>query len=155
METTSKTNSSVKEKYLRNATLNDLGLIATFEKETFGIEAYSKETLIEILTSDHSNIIVGIYQDIFLVSYMIVTKTSEFNEVLRINVVPQFQKIGFGSLMIHHLMNEGMDIVLEVSVNNEKANNFYQKLGFIKNGTRKNYYSDGSDAINYRWYSRN
>ena len=36
---------------------------------------------------------------------------------------------------------------LEVSYNNITAYLLYKKLGFIGRRTRKNYYSDGSDAI--------
>lgn len=40
-------------------------------------------------------------------------------------------------------------ILLEVSINNFSARKFYQSLGFVQTGMRKDYYSKGDDAILY------
>ena len=42
------------------------------------------------------------------------------------------------------------NILLEVSSCNHEAITLYEKVGFEKNGLRKNYYHDGSDAILYK-----
>ena len=43
-----------------------------------------------------------------------------------------------------------MTISLEVSKINRNAILLYESIGFKKNGIRKEYYSDGSDAILYK-----
>ena len=42
------------------------------------------------------------------------------------------------------------NIYLEVSRLNDYAIRLYEKIGFIKNGVRKKYYSNGADAILYK-----
>jgi len=42
------------------------------------------------------------------------------------------------------------NIFLEVSSSNDRAINLYKKTGFKKNGLRKKYYRNGSDAILYK-----
>ena len=42
-------------------------------------------------------------------------------------------------------------VLLEVSTSNLQALNLYEKVGFIRNGQRKNYYAKGDDAILMYW----
>ena len=42
-------------------------------------------------------------------------------------------------------------VLLEVSTSNLPALNLYKKVGFIRNGQRKNYYANGDDAILMYW----
>lgn len=44
-------------------------------------------------------------------------------------------------------------LILEVHSQNSSAINLYQKCGFQQVGIRKNYYSDRSDALTFRFFS--
>lgn len=71
-------------------------------------------------------------------------------EIIHIEVDENYRKQGIGQQLIKSFIEKYTDIekiYLEVSRNNTKAIRFYQKIGFIENGTRKKYYKDGSDAI--------
>ena len=45
-----------------------------------------------------------------------------------------------------------MTVLLEVNSSNLPARKLYEKVGFIVNGKRNNYYGYGDDAILYTWY---
>ena len=65
-------------------------------------------------------------------------------------VSPKNQGFGLGSLLLADLCSSAIDlnlatITLEVRVGNLKAQNLYQKFGFVPAGVRPNYYSDTSE----------
>lgn len=66
---------------------------------------------------------------------------------------PDFQGQGLGKLLLNHLLREICNknlpkATLEVSENNLKALNMYQKFGFKEAGRRKKYYQKtGEDAL--------
>ncbi|SNZ03549.1 [SSU ribosomal protein S18P]-alanine acetyltransferase [Persephonella hydrogeniphila] len=72
--------------------------------------------------------------------------------ITMIAVKKEFQNKGIGSFIMDWFIKltkeKGVkDIWLEVSEKNKKAIRFYEKLGFIVENVRKNYYRDGSDAL--------
>lgn len=73
-------------------------------------------------------------------------------ELLKIAVMPDFQKRGIATNLISKLANDMRDlgatkIILEVRKSNNSAQKFYEKLKIKIITTRKNYYSNGEDAI--------
>ena len=70
-------------------------------------------------------------------------------DIISIGILKKFQNMGYGQLLVEHLKSLNLKkIFVEVSVNNENAIMFYQKLNFFKIGLRKNYYKkQKSDAI--------
>ncbi len=73
-------------------------------------------------------------------------------DLVMIAIKKEFQRKGLGEYflkqIIKYLKERGITrIFLEVSSKNEKAINFYRKLGFVDYSIRKNYYKDGSDAL--------
>jgi ribosomal protein S18 acetylase RimI-like enzyme len=68
-------------------------------------------------------------------------------EIEKLFVRRTFRRRGYALKMLDHLSQKNLPIVLEVSVSNTAAVNCYLKAGFKKNRLRKNYYKDGSDAL--------
>ena len=71
-----------------------------------------------------------------------------------IAVHPEYLRRNIGKGLIRHIISRVLSrdikvILLEVSINNIAAQNFYQSLGFAQMGVRKDYYSKGDDAILY------
>ena len=71
-----------------------------------------------------------------------------------IAVHPDYFRRSIGKALIRHIISRVASrnikvILLEVSVNNFAAQNCYQSLGFTHQGVRKDYYSQGEDAILY------
>ena len=71
-----------------------------------------------------------------------------------IAVHPEYFRRSIGKELIRHIISRVISrdikiILLEVSVNNIAAQNCYKSLGFTQQGVRKDYYSQGEDAILY------
>ncbi|MBQ7185741.1 MAG: ribosomal protein S18-alanine N-acetyltransferase [Alphaproteobacteria bacterium] len=74
------------------------------------------------------------------------------SEIITIGVHPDARGTGIAIAMIGLMENEikkngASKIFLEVSHTNTPAIKLYEKCGFGQIGKRKNYYSDGTDAI--------
>ncbi len=75
-------------------------------------------------------------------------------EILFIGTKIEHLRKGIASELLNCFMNKlvqknpNMRVFLEVGANNKPALLFYEKLGFKKDGLRKNYYKSGEDAWN-------
>ena len=90
-----------------------------------------------------SNLVIGICV------HQIVLDEAQINYFV---VKRKYREKGFGSYLMSYLIKECKKLninklILEVSRNNLKAENFYNRFNFYTVGTRKNYYKDGSDAL--------
>lgn len=77
-----------------------------------------------------------------------------FEEMFITNICihPDFRNRGFGFVLLNHIIKKAADIDvkiihLEVRYNNANAIRLYKSVGFSENCVRKNYYSNGDDAI--------
>lgn len=73
-------------------------------------------------------------------------------EIINFYITKEFQNQGFGSMILNFIvelceLSNVSQLSLEVRTSNEKAKRLYQKFGFCFSHIRKNYYSDGEDAI--------
>jgi ribosomal-protein-alanine N-acetyltransferase len=69
-------------------------------------------------------------------------------EILNFAVYEEFRNKGIGDLLYKEVERIAVGIIsLEVRVSNKNAIKFYKKRGFIEVAVRKNYYSNGEDAI--------
>ena len=80
----------------------------------------------------------------------------EHGELLMIGILPSHRLLGIGAAMMKHLIASCDDhgaskIFLEVRKSNQAAIRLYQKLGFVVNRIRLNYYEDTQeDALEMR-----
>ena len=73
---------------------------------------------------------------------------SDNTEILNFCVDDKYQKQGIGTLLYNEVEKIANGIIsLEVRVSNLNAINFYLNKGFEKACIRKNYYSNGENAI--------
>lgn len=76
-------------------------------------------------------------------------------EIDYVFVSPEFRGQGFGTRLLHNFHDfclenfEARLLWLEVSKNNPLAEQLYTKMDYKPVGLRKNYYPDGSDALNF------
>jgi ribosomal-protein-alanine N-acetyltransferase len=73
-------------------------------------------------------------------------------ELFLITVKKEFQGLGYGKILLEHLLNKLKEnnvkvCYLEVSSKNSRAINLYKKFGFYEYSYRKKYYSNSDDAI--------
>ena len=73
-------------------------------------------------------------------------------EIINFYVLEEYQNMGFGSMMLEFViklvkMSKVPVLSLEVREHNTKAIELYEKYGFKYSHTRKQYYSNGEDAL--------
>lgn len=73
---------------------------------------------------------------------------SDNTAILNFGVLEEYRCKGIGDALFTEVLNASVGMMtLEVRVSNTVAINFYEKRGFKKHLIRKNYYSNGEDAI--------
>ncbi len=84
----------------------------------------------------------------FLLAYQ---KKPLIGHIVTLDVHPDFRRQSIG----HHLMEKAEDrlrqsgaarIILEVAIQNETAQRFYEKRGYLRQKLLRRYYADRSDA---------
>ena len=77
--------------------------------------------------------------------FLLAADLGDSAEILTLAVIPDHQRQGYATQMIAELLQWAKDtnkssVFLEVAADNSAAYNLYQKIGFIKTGTRPSYY---------------
>ena len=88
-------------------------------------------------------------------AYCLSTITADCADIIAIGTHRDWQRRGFGRLMLEHLIGVTEQqhvekIVLEVAADNMPAIHLYDSCGFVETGCRKNYYKRGEarcDAV--------
>ena len=131
---------------IRKATVLDAVEIANLDKQMF------EDSLeLSFISNDLANNPMANYFvceiDNKIVGY-IGSWVSDNTEILNFCVLKEYQKQGIGTLLFNEVLNicEGV-LTLEVRESNLNAINFYTKKGFKVAFKRRNYYSNGEDAI--------
>ena len=135
---------------IRKTMVNDIEQIVSLEEkylgETLGYSLLHQELnnpLAKFFTVLVNNNVAG------YISAWVIDDTID---VINLVVDEKYQRKGFGTALIHTLIalglekNDALEIILDVRCTNQKALNFYHKLGFEKIGERKAYYKNGDDA---------
>lgn len=132
---------------------NDLMQILKLENSLFEKSKYTFEQLCEMLTDDKYSI--WIFNLDKIIAYAIVYENIDFFELFKIGVAEECQNGGIGSKLLSKIQSKikGKTMNLEVSSKNLKALSFYEKMGFKKNGLRKNYYGKDDDGVLMEWSS--
>lgn len=92
----------------------------------------------------------GYYLENELVSFISFSIQYDRAELNYIWTSDNFRNKGYASELLNFMVEKCLgltNITLEVDVNNKNAINLYKKYGFIDVSTRKNYYSNGNDAL--------
>ena len=134
------------------ASEEDLESIVQMEKDTFS-DAWSESTVKNEILKDR---IIVLKNEEKISGYIIFMTASDEAEVLRIAVDKKVRRKGCGekllSCFLHEVKKHGCEnVFLEVRESNVPASRLYEKLGFIRQGSRKNYYQNPKeDAIIYK-----
>lgn len=119
-------------------------------------DPYSLRLLKHIRTTNPEGFLAAEIGD-KVVGYTIgILRWDSLGHILAIAVDKNYRREGVGSALIinvlDHLKKKGADRVrLEVRLNNEPAQNFYDKIGFESRKTVPGYYSDGEAAISMEY----
>lgn len=90
----------------------------------------------------------GYEQDNQILGFIQIQNSFGDVDIINIAVNSEYQHQGIGQLLVNYVIDEikPKKIMLEVRASNNKAINFYQKIGFQEIHRRKNYYGN-EDAI--------
>ncbi|MGL4976687.1 MAG: ribosomal protein S18-alanine N-acetyltransferase [Cetobacterium sp.] len=119
--------------------------IAELEKEIFPESFYSLEVLKEMSQKDEYTILVC---DDDVKGYLLLHDSYDLYEIMKIATKKEFRKNGVGKELIDYYLNiYNKNLFLEVRESNKAAKRFYENIGFVIVGNRKNYYPNGETAV--------
>lgn len=139
--------------YLQPMTELDLSWVLSIEKQAYphpwskaGFEQVLERGLAYTFVDEKTQCAVG---------YSCLLPIVDEIELLNFCIAPPYQGQGVGKRTLVQLMQKLTDsgyqkVLLEVRVSNHSAQKLYQRVGFVQDGIRKNYYRDGAqkeDAI--------
>lgn len=136
------------------ATNNHIDIIFTFEKENFFSEAYSYDTLTEMLKDNfilknNDNIIVMLDEEDIL-GYAIFHISDDFTDVYKIYVREKNRRQGIAFDLLSEIEKlahkfKSKVMMVEVRSKNISAINLYEKFGLKGISKREGYYINPSD----------
>lgn len=116
--------------------------IEGFYKDRFS-EEKTKKRIEDILDTSENKLFLVAKDNGFVVGVCRAIKRENFNQLGAIYVLPGYQRRGIGKMFwgkVIEFFGHEMDIVVRVVSYNEKAINFYKKLGF--QDTKKHFFSE-------------
>ena len=131
------------EVLIRESVAEDIVSILELERENFP-DPWSVGSITETLNQRH-NLCLTVEDAGKVIGYLFVKMLDEA-EILAIAVKGQMHRMGIGRKLIDELVSFCLErgvnrIILEVRQSNESACQFYEKLGFEKEGLRLDYYN--------------
>lgn len=137
---------------IRKTKINDIYELVNLEKMVFEQSLGESFLYDEFMLNPFAHYFV-LEIDNLIIGYIGFRAIDDQAEMMNFAINPNKQKQGYGSNLLNfsidYLQNLGVKkISLEVRVSNENAIKLYEKNGFIKSHTRKNYY-EKEDAYVY------
>lgn len=141
---------------VRRGENTDLDELLKLEERTFDSDRLSRAQYRRHLDSDSAQVLVAsAAHNHFLGSAVLLfRKRSTLARVYSLAIQPQARRQGIGTALLqaaeHAARRRGCRALrLEVQVGNARAINLYERLGYVRIGSHKHYYQDGSDAWRY------
>jgi len=139
---------------IENATLDELEILYTIERECFTLEAFSKKQLISLLQSPHSiSLLAKMNGEIvgFIIALTYKRKDEKVGHIYTLDIAKKARRKGLGFKLIECLeqvlREKGVKLcLLETGINNVAARELYRKLGYVEIKLVKNFYPQG-DAV--------
>jgi ribosomal-protein-alanine N-acetyltransferase len=133
----------------------DLLPISEMESTIFPSDPWSREGIMNHLDTNYGSGLI-LKSENERIGYLLSGRIGDEAELLRIGILPEKRKCGYGNLLLSHWLEEekrkgALHFFLEVRKQNRSAAALYEKNGFVLAGTRKNYYKDPiDDALLYQ-----
>jgi [ribosomal protein S18]-alanine N-acetyltransferase len=139
---------------IRPLGLSDLGGIESIEQRAYRTP-WSRSMFASELAKS-SSICLGAYEGTRLVGYVVNSRYVDAWHVMNVAVDPDFQRRGIATRLLERLFEVTRDdqrrgYTLEVRISNEEAIGLYEKLGFVRQGIRRSYYTDNREDALIMW----
>ncbi len=140
---------------LRRMVLQDLDQVMVVEHRSFTAPWSRQAFLRELVDNQFARYIVAEYHG-RIVGYAGVWLIMDEGHVTNIAVDPDFRGHRLGEALLRTLMSICLSqnirrMTLEVRVTNSIAQRLYEKLGFVRSGVRKGYYTDNREDALIMW----
>ena len=142
---------------LREMLVEDLEQVMEIENQLFSVP-WTKEGYCTFLTRDDTMFLV-VEEKGKILGYCGLLMVLDEGDVTNVAVCRERQLEGIGNFLVSSLLrlagDQGISMIhLEVRSGNETAIRLYERLGFQRDGIRRNYYSDPEeDAVLMTWHS--
>jgi ribosomal-protein-alanine acetyltransferase len=136
----------------REATMLDLPILVSLDREYFADTAWPIEQFREELSGPTRKFIVGeVDEELIAYAGAFLPNTGGIADLMTIAVNPSYRRRGIATSLIIELENWAKSkgaqaMMLEVDIKNADAIQLYLKHGYEKLNIRKNYYGYGKDA---------
>ena len=131
-----------------------LQLISEFELNEFRDEAYSFDTLTDMMKDNYllknNDNIFEISNEEDLIGYIIFHVSEDFTDIYKIFIRDNDKRKGYATELVNKVIEiakryNSKKIMIEVRSKNNNAISFYKKNGFEQISTRKDYYKNPID----------
>lgn len=140
---------------IRTMREEDLQKAAELEKECFGSEAWKEKDLRDSLSLDYALYLVASEKDQIIAMAGLRNMCGDA-DITNVAVSSEFRRKGIAVEILKELMKGGEKMgvenyTLEVRAQNTAAISLYEKLGFVREGLRKNFYENPRDDALIMW----
>ncbi len=132
---------------IRSMERADVDVISRLEEETFSMP-WSRDAFLEMITKDDAAYYVAELDGRVVGGCGVLMAAGEGN-ITNVVVAEEARNKGIGTKMLRHLMEEGERN--EVRVSNAPAIHVYEKLGFLSEGIRPNFYEKPAEDAVIMW----
>lgn len=137
---------------LREMSADDIPAVHTLEEALFPADAWPLHLFEEELAHPEWRLYWVIEADGEIVAYAGAQYSSGMADVQTIAVTPAHEGRGLGGFLLRLMAARSRawgatDLLLEVRVDNERAQGLYLRHGYSVIHTRRGYYNDGCDAL--------
>jgi ribosomal-protein-alanine N-acetyltransferase len=130
---------------VRDMRVSDLSAVIAIEKASFTSPWSEDSVLSEIYAGQSLTRVAAIKESV--VGYLIARQIIDEGQLLDLAVKPEYRQQGIAELLMRDLISglrvkRVVKLFLEVRASNEAAIRLYEKFGFTRISTRKNYYKN-------------
>ena len=128
--------------------------VCVLEEEAFSMP-WHRESFLEMIENVNACYLVGIINNQVVASCGLRNIVGD-GEITNVVTATDMRGKGIGKMMLLKLMEQGIQMgveafTLEVRKSNEAAIHLYEKLGFVTEGIRKNFYEEPKEDALIMW----
>ncbi len=138
----------------RDMQKKDVEEVAKIEEETFSMP-WSQNAFLEMIEAEYAHYMVA-EEDNKIIGSCGLRDIAGEGEITNVVIRPEYRNMGIGADMLCKLMKNADKIgiqkfTLEVRESNAAAIHVYEKLGFLAEGIRKNFYESPCENAVIMW----
>jgi ribosomal-protein-alanine N-acetyltransferase len=139
---------------IRSLGLSDLNSIDSIEQRAYRTP-WSRSMFASELAKA-SSVCIGAFDADRLIGYVVNSRYVDAWHIMNVAVDPDFRRRGVATRLLEQVFELTKDdqrrgYTLEVRVSNDRAIDLYERLGFVRQGIRRGYYTDNREDALIMW----